>query len=69
MFFRVMDIFVAFEITPFSILNLIGIIFIFSNLEAFQFGIAHELFHKQNFFDRLIGTIHMSKLLYMHFTY
>lgn len=69
LFFKVMDIFVAYEFTAFSILNLMGIVFIFSNLESVQFAIAHEIFHKQNFFDRFFGTIHMSKLLYMHFTY
>lgn len=46
-----------------------GMMFIFSNLESVQFAIAHEIFHKQNFFDRFFGTIIMSKLLYMHFTY
>lgn len=31
--------------------------------------IGHEIFHKQGWFNRLLGTIHMSKNLYMHFTY
>ena len=69
MFFKVMNIFATYEFTPFSILNLMGILFIYSNLESVQFAIAHEIFHKQNFIDRFFGTIHMSKLLYMHFTY
>ena len=43
-------------------------IFIFSNLNAVQFAVAHELFHKPGF-NRWLGTIHMSKNLYMHFTY
>jgi len=64
-----MNIFANYEFTPFTILNFMGMIFIFSNLESVQFALAHEIFHKQNLFDRLFGTIIMSKLLYMHFTY
>ncbi len=48
---------------------MIGLLFINSNLNAAQFAIAHEIFHKNTFFDRFLGTVHMSKLLYMHFTY
>ena len=64
-----MDIFFNYEFTPFNVLNLMGIIYVFLTLQAAQFTIAHEIFHKQNFFDRFFGTIHMSKVLYMHFTY
>ncbi len=46
-----------------------GQIFIFCNLQAVQFAIAHEIFHKTNPIDRFMGTIIMSKLLYIHFTY
>lgn len=48
--------------------QLMGYIFILSNLEAVQFAIAHEIFHK-NGIHRYTGTIHMVKNLYMHFTY
>lgn len=46
-----------------------GLVYIFSNLESVQFALTHEIFHKQNPIDRFFGTIFMSKLLYMHFTY
>jgi alkane 1-monooxygenase len=69
LFFKIMDIFFNYEFTPFNVLNLMGIIYVFLTLQAAQFTIAHEIFHKQNFFDRFFGTIHMSKVLYMHFTY
>jgi alkane 1-monooxygenase len=69
LFFKMMDVFVNYEFTPFSILNIMGMVYIFSSLESAQFAIAHEIFHKQSFFDRFFGTVHMSKLLYMHFTY
>jgi alkane 1-monooxygenase len=64
-----MHIYANYQFTPTSILNLIGIVYIFASLEAGQFAVAHEVFHKQTFFDRFFGTIHMSKTLNMHFTY
>jgi hypothetical protein len=41
LFFKMIDLFANNEITPFSILNLMGQIFIFCNLQAVQFAIAH----------------------------
>lgn len=64
-----MNFFSTFEFTLSSTVNLIGLLFIFSNLNAVQFAVAHEIFHKLGKWNRLIGTVHMSKNLYMHFTY
>ena len=64
-----MSYFSTFEFTLKGTYNLIGLLFVFSNLNAVQFAIAHEIFHKLGFWNRFIGTIHMSKNLYMHFTY
>jgi len=68
-FFQMMNYFSTFEFTLQSTYNLIGLLFIFSNLNAVQFAVAHEIFHKLGFWNRFIGTVHMSKNLYMHFTY
>ena len=40
-FFKAMDFFSTFEFTLQSTYNLIGLIFIFSNLNAVQFAVAH----------------------------
>ena len=59
----------TFEINVGSLAELLGIIFISSNLSSVQFAVAHEIMHKPEKFYKIIGTIHMSKLYYMHFTY
>lgn len=38
-------------------------------LSATQFTLAHEIFHKAGSFNKILGTIHMTKNLYTHFTY
>jgi alkane 1-monooxygenase len=35
---------------------------------AVSFVVAHEIFHKPGFFNKTLGTLHMSKVLYMHFS-
>lgn len=52
-----------------GIYNLIGLIFVYSNLNATQFTVAHEIYHKGGFLNRFTGTLHMSKCLYTHFSY
>ena len=64
-----MTYFTTFTLTFSNLFNFIGLIFVFSNLNAVQFTVAHEIFHKPGWFNRMLGTLHMSKLLYMHFTY
>lgn len=49
--------------------NLGGFLFIISNLNAVQFAVAHEIFHKNGPLDKYLGTFHMVKNLYPHFTY
>lgn len=56
------------EITLSTLFQLIGFVFIYSNLQSVQFAIAHEIFHKQGI-HKYVGTFHMVKNLYMHFTY
>lgn len=41
LFFKMMNLFANYEFTPYTILNFIGIIYIYSNLEAAQFAVAH----------------------------
>lgn len=69
LFFKVMIMFAELEINFFSIIRTVAFIFIFSNLESVQFAVAHEIFHKPGLFHKYLGTIHMVKNLYMHFTY
>ena len=68
-FFQVMNLFSEIEITLWTTISLLGFIFIFSNLQAVGFAVAHEIFHKQGDFNKYLGTIHMLKNLYVHFTY
>ena len=67
-FFRMMKTFRAYEIDLSSVGNLIGMVFIDFNLNSVQFAVVHEIFHKGGF-DKYLGTFHMVKNLYMHFTY
>ena len=69
LFFRVMNIFSTLEISLWTVFHLVGFIFIYSNLQAVQFAVAHEIFHKQGSIHKYVGTFHMIKNLYMHFTY
>lgn len=69
LFFKVMRMFSETELTLVVIIKLLAFIFIFSNLNAVQFAVSHEIFHKPGSFHKYLGTIHMVKNLYMHFTY
>lgn len=69
MFFKAMQIFSEVDLTLGNIVRLSAFIFIFSNLNAVQFAVAHEIFHKPGLFHKYLGTAHMVKNLYMHFTY
>lgn len=69
LFLKSMRLFSEFEYSFTSFLHLCAFIFIFSNLNAVQFAVAHEIFHKPGLFHKYLGTIHMVKNLYMHFTY
>jgi alkane 1-monooxygenase len=44
-------------------------VFIVSNFYASQFSVSHELMHKPGKFFKVLGTLHMVKHYYMHFTY
>jgi alkane 1-monooxygenase len=37
------------------------------NMAASNFNIAHELFHKDDPIDKALGTLTMTRNLYMHF--
>ena len=63
-----MNIFSTVELNVSTIANVIGMTFIYANMNAVQFAVAHEIFHKGGF-NKYLGTFHMSKNLYMHFTY
>jgi hypothetical protein len=65
-FFKMMSFFTTVELNNDTFFEYIGIIFIFTNLYSTQFAIAHELIHKPGKFYRILATIHMSKLYYMH---
>jgi len=56
------------EFTINNIMYMIGLIYVLTLIGAVSFTVAHEIFHKQGFFNRAIGTLHMSKVFYMHFT-
>lgn len=58
-----------FELTFWNLFNFAALFYIFSNLNSLGFMIGHEIFHKPSLIDRILGTVHMSKNLYMHFTY
>jgi alkane 1-monooxygenase len=69
LFFKILSIFAAFEWSFWGFYHMVALIFIFSNFNAVQFAVAHEIFHKPGLFNKVVGTLHMSKNLYMHFTY
>lgn len=50
-----------------SLLNTAGILFLCGNLAASNINIAHELFHKDNFLDKFLGTFTLARNLYVHF--
>ena len=68
LFFSLMKFFSQLEFTVFNFIKFLGFAFIYSNLQSVQFAIAHEVFHKQGV-HRYLGTLHMVKNLYVHFTY
>ena len=53
--------------TQFTGLHIVATIFGVGTLSSTNFLIAHELFHKNDTFGRIIGTLTMSPNLYMHF--
>lgn len=69
LFFKGMNLMAHLQLNALNTFKLAGFLFIFSNLEAVQFAVAHEIFHKPGKFHRYLGTIHMVKNLYMHFTF
>ncbi len=58
-----------FEYSASGLFNLIALAIIFSNLNSLGFMISHEIMHKPGNFNKILATAHMSKNLYMHFTY
>lgn len=51
----------------FSLFKFIGYILISANNSAGNINISHELMHKDNPLDQLLGSLTLSKNLYMHF--
>ena len=68
-FFKVMRYFSEFKFTFWNCYNLPAFFFIVSNINALQFGIAHEIFHKSGLFNQVVAVIQLSKNLYIHFAY
>jgi alkane 1-monooxygenase len=50
-----------------NIFNKIGILFIMANFQGSSINLSHEIFHKPNLFENIVGTLNLSKNLYMHF--
>ena len=51
----------------FGLFYTIGVLFISGGLLAANFPVCHELFHKQEKFDRLLGGLALVPLLYTHY--
>ena len=69
MFFKAMRYFSTFEFTFWSCYNLPALMLMYSNLQGFQMLIGHEVCHKASKFNRVVGTLHQIKNLYVHFVY
>ena len=69
LFIKTMTVISAMEVNSDTIFKFIGVVFISMNFYAAQFSVAHELLHRYDPVLRFIGTVHMVKLYYMHFTY
>jgi len=50
-----------------SLFNIIGLTLFLGVLGTSNINVSHELIHKPNSIDHLIGMLTMSKNLYMHF--
>jgi alkane 1-monooxygenase len=68
-FFKVMNHMKVVEINWETLPVVIGTTFVVSNLYSVQFAVAHDVMHKPGKFFRILGTLHMIKLYYPHFTY
>jgi alkane 1-monooxygenase len=68
-FFKILKMFSTMELNFDNISFIIGFGFIASNYYTAQFTVSHELMHKPGFFYRVLGTLHLIKFYYMHFTY
>lgn len=69
LFFKAMNKMASAHITLWFIPRILSNAFMLSNLNSVQFAIAHEIFHKKGEVYKYLGTVHMIKNLYMHFTY
>jgi alkane 1-monooxygenase len=69
MFVKICIVMQNFTLSWSTLVELVGIIFIASNLSSAQFAVAHEVMHKPGKFYRYLATLHMLKLCYTHFTY
>lgn len=67
-FFRFLRFVATVELTLSSIVYFAAYFYIVTILGAVSFLVAHEIFHKPGWFNYYLGTLHMSKVLYMHFT-
>ena len=56
------------EFTLSGLVYMAAYVYLFTLFGAASFLVAHEIFHKPGMFNRGLGTLHMSKVLYMHFT-
>jgi alkane 1-monooxygenase len=62
-------VFSTLEITWKDAVPLFAIIFTAATRYSGQFAVAHEVMHKPGRFYRLLGTLHMIKMYYMHFAH
>jgi alkane 1-monooxygenase len=68
-FFQVLRYLSSYDWETEGIYKWVGILIAMANANATQFTVSHEIYHKGGDFNRIIGTLHMTKNLYTHFSY
>lgn len=66
--FKMLRIFSEMTIGWDNIIHVIATTYILTHIGAVSFLVAHEIFHKNGAMNKAIGTLHMLKVFYMHFT-
>ena len=68
-YFKYMKYFADLDLTKLNYLHFLPLLVVTFNSNAGQFLVSHELFHKPELYNRILGNLHTLKNLYMHYGY
>lgn len=69
LFIKALNYYSMYEFSIFTLLNLIGVLFMMMNICAVIFVISHEMYHKPGKFSKYFGALLLAKMLYLHWNY